>query len=607
MPQLDNLLKYKGYIDETRSSTLENRLKMPLGSLEVYISKLISKFKEKTSLSYFNNGVEVLTDIFTPQEITESLESVHVGFIPGMLLTDFLMLDEKRVTNMVRVITNQWIDLAIKNDVDISKEKLILETFLIKLKENFSFFNELQTEIKIMNQDLKEISDAEKSSFNTVSQGLSISVRKKLLDENHIFKKLVYNEENNQIIDSLNIEKIAEDIQSKVITPIINKIKEQKTIENAIYSDAERFLLSNDAKNIETEITFSKSQKVSSLVVFKDNSMIYEGLSTNHKYKEIKTQNETKKILSDAFNSYIEFKLRKKPKYISVFKGKYQEEENLELVGNVINKFLENEDILKQYYKDDYQNIITDTLNEKSLEGIDDVISDVIRKHKVIQYAHSIASNKYRYLYNEETYTIVKELYDLNLTQERLQSFVGKKIASFTRPEQFNESLQQLLNQINNFDIDSIKEKAESYGALVVLEDENTLVLKIEEYNQSKNLGSPSWCIVRNSSYFEDYLSKGHQYFIYDFKKSSKDDLSMIGITLLENGEYYTAHIKNDDSISKDNINDFYIKIVSKEFENFVDVSNKLKDEVDDYNNKIKETNEKSEKIIKSKLLGMKL
>ena len=186
-------------------------------------------------------------------------------------------------------------------------------------------------------------------------------------------------------------------------------------------------------------------------------------------------------------------------------------------------------------------------------EALDDDMNAIIKKHKVKQYAHSIASNKYMHLYDEKSYKIIEAIYDLDVQSSVLQDNIGKKIAAYHTPDEFNAGLKSLLNTFSDFTPDKVKEKAESCNAYIISEDDNKLIIKIEEFKQSKLMGSSSWCISRDEHYFKSYVGDyNHQYFIYDFNKDSSDKESMIGITLAPNIYCEAAHLKNDDFIDAD-------------------------------------------------------
>lgn len=165
-------------------------------------------------------------------------------------------------------------------------------------------------------------------------------------------------------------------------------------------------------------------------------------------------------------------------------------------------------------------------------------------------FAHSIASNKYMHLYNDESYKIIEAIYDLKLKTDVFQDYIGKKIAAYKTPEDFNKGLTKFLNSFNDFSMDAVVNKAENAGVKIISQADDILIVQIEDYEQSKLLGSSSWCIVRDESYFNSYTDGGNkQYFLFDFSKDSADNESMIGFTIDIDGEHYAAHYKNDDGV----------------------------------------------------------
>lgn len=225
-------------------------------------------------------------------------------------------------------------------------------------------------------------------------------------------------------------------------------------------------------------------------------------------------------------------------------KGSYSEFDSaMSVIDNLINNIA----ILKNSGYD-----IIGNIRNKSFENVDDEINATIRDIKVKQYAHSISSNKHKHLYNDLSYSIFKELYDMRISESQLQNDIGTKLAAFNTPDEFNEILQLYMNNLNGFDLESIKNKITNVGLTPLIAHPHMIVTKIDNFEQSKILGSASWCIARESHYFKSYTSEGNsQYFIYDLTKSSENNLSMIGITIDSNGKYSTAHLKDDSKIEE--------------------------------------------------------
>ena len=141
---------------------------------------------------------------------------------------------------------------------------------------------------------------------------------------------------------------------------------------------------------------------------------------------------------------------------------------------------------------------------------------------------------------------------DLNLPDNSLQEYIGKKIAAFKTPEEFNGALSKFLESLNSFTLEATLNKAEKFGIQVISENHNKLILRINNFEESKTMGSSSWCISRSESYFHSYADGAEQYFLFDFSKENTDNASMIGITLHTNGEYSTAHYKDDSECAED-------------------------------------------------------
>src|SRR5690606_34900688 len=99
--------------------------------------------------------------------------------------------------------------------------------------------------------------------------------------------------------------------------------------------------------------------------------------------------------------------------------------------------------------------------------------------------------------------------------------------------DEFNAGLQKIIDSINNFDPDIISDKSKNLNINTLYKEDNVYVFKIDNFEQSKAIGSTSWCISRHEHYFDSYTENNAvQLFIFDFNKSSKDNKSMIGMTL---------------------------------------------------------------------------
>lgn len=298
--------------------------------------------------------------------------------------------------------------------------------------------------------------------------------------------------------------------------------------------------------------------------MFNDDSMIVT--DADSKVKRVFSNIEATFILNDIIGNDIKQSLRKTPVIMKKFMDMYIENNRRPVsVYLVMNTYLNNEQVLKsnkfniidalQKMKEDINSkqYLEERKFDDHCEALDDEMNAIVKNHKVKQYAHSIASNKYMHLYDEKSYKIIEAIYDLKIESSVLQDNIGKKIAAYHTPEEFNSGLKGLLNTFSDFTPEKIREKAAACKAEIIVEDDNKIIIKIEDFKQSKIMGSSSWCIARDEHYFKSYVGDyNHQYFIYDFNKDSSDNESMIGITLSPEIECEAAHMKNDDDISND-------------------------------------------------------
>lgn len=287
------------------------------------------------------------------------------------------------------------------------------------------------------------------------------------------------------------------------------------------------------------------------IFIFKDSSMLIK--NNKDETREVLSSKDCVDIRNRLVNDYIHEEFKKKPTISRIFKqmNDLVYLDSFESLSRVVTNYKENEAILKLNEFDILQTAKENSTDNKSsyrvYEKIDDIMSQIVQDHKVKQFIHSIASNKYDYLYNEKTYKIAKALYDLKLPDNSLQEYIGKKIAAFKSPEQFNEALTTFLDSLNSFEMQATINKARKFDIEVVSTEDTKLILRINDFNQSHAIGSSSWCISRDESYFNSYAKGREQYFLFDFSKDNTDNRSMIGITLEKNGEYSAGHYKDDE------------------------------------------------------------
>lgn len=293
-------------------------------------------------------------------------------------------------------------------------------------------------------------------------------------------------------------------------------------------------------------VELADNRKIPEIIYFNDNSISYREAG---KYHRLRNKEELALVVSQVEDSCIHEMLKNRPKIAKFFIDKHHDEKlsyrhSFHKVETAIKSFVKHEDILKNN-KVDYTIFV-----DKDFEGIDDYINQIVHEHKVKAYANSIFSNKYKHLMNDEALGYFRELYDLTFPAEKLQKSIGSKIAAIQTQEDFTFVVKQLYESLSGFNYEAKKGIAADLGAKEIAYSDGMLVLEIDKYAQSKKLGSSSWCIVRDTCYFDEYVRNGsRQFFIYDFTKKEVDNDSMIGITLDKDGYNLFQHLKDDTSI----------------------------------------------------------
>ena len=323
--------------------------------------------------------------------------------------------------------------------------------------------------------------------------------------------------------------------------------------------------------NIVAVINNIKNASITAAVVFDDKTVVVKKKGYEDFQFSPSSFVGTDLVLS-GYMAEVEHMLRKNPsmnKSVKVLmrniKAKYINDQSLlfqSLKGLKVGlkSYFDNENILKAHSFD----MINELKTSRSFEDFDDKIHKVVRKHKIEQYAMSIVSNKYKNLYSEKTFTIMEELYDMGISTHVLQDMIGKKMASIKNTRSLNAALKSLFDSINGFEISNIKMKAAANNVKILFEAEDYLVLEIDSFKQSKAMGSPSWCISREQYHFDTYTEGGNiQVFAYDFSLTSKDNKSIVGVTLTRHMKVHAAHNKNDTELRDKSIKLKVIKIVA--------------------------------------------
>jgi hypothetical protein len=523
-----NAFSLLNLVDLSKSKKFDKVTPFDRNSRDAYIEEIIPA----ETLNYINNLYTQWTDIANKAgvklspEIQQDKESIINDF------NEFAQHfeDYRTFVNKYRILE----PLYIQNKYDADEEPFFRE-------ELDNLFNEYS---RLLTQETCQI-----FFYNQTNYGIS-------QDECFIPKLFV------RINDSIN--------------QIKAEIKEQKP--EAIASMATKFVLSQSStlseitnflatKNIEdqikTQVQLTASQSMSGVILFKDGSIAFKnrnGLYQDNSFIDISD------ITHELIKSTIDYKFRKKPTIGKLFIEKFEEDGGFfNSIDVVMNTYLDNETILKNM-KFDLSLVI-----DKDFEALDDAMNASIRDYKIERYANTLLSNKYKDLLTKDALESFKTLYDSKISEKELQSLIGKKLASIKTTEEFEKYLEKVINQFNGFNPEALTGKLAKMNIEPLLTENDIYVFEVKTFEESKALGSPSWCIARNDYHFNTYTSsEKRQFFIYDFNKSEKSNESMIGITLEKSGSFNTQHLKNDDYVSPTEfLKDIQKRLILKEVDQY--------------------------------------
>lgn len=541
--------------------------------------------KNFNNISNYLNSLEKRNTMFTPdiycnEVINKSYHYLYEKIIKSIEISkndvfDFLGIfnDKKKYLNVAdyKDYENLVESLSIKNAqfniinvelINIEKERDLLnklsqglrkESLIEYLKDNKIEDKKIGKRIKSAENRILEL----EKKIATNNENLKYYEDFKNNFKNDITKLFnIYENFDKKINYKLNEAEVFVNSQKGITKILKDKIEEvNKKIEDTLH-ESDTWM-------------FTKEQNFEEIIFFKDKSIAFK---KNDNYETVKPEADNyNKLAALICSDIITYQFRKNKSYIPSIKKLYNKEKDIYKLNLMIENFFTNSQILKNYnfsLKDEIDKVVEDR-SHRLIEAIDDKIANIVDKYKFDKFKNSIFSNKYKHLIDEEVEKSLKNIYLIKIGKDNLQKYIGVKLASFKTSKDLNDNLILFTNKINSFDIENLSNKANNLNSRIVLKDNNKLILEVETYDQCKELGSSSWCIVRHSSYFDSYVTNEYgnkQYIIYDFSLSNSDNDSIIGVTIKEDGTIKTAHVRNDDYVDfKLNYKELYREIILKD------------------------------------------
>lgn len=498
--------------------TNSKNILLPFGSIKQYLETeqfhmiSIQDNEEITARYRLLNEMNIIKKI-KPNFAQLSVLAQDAGVDYADLLADVNQLEQ----------INEQLLSPLRRTIDYSQELLLLCPYLIKSKSLPTYDNYLNM-LKDLNEEYDDILH---NGFYDKIELLKHEMGHHMISFNNILDKLLerIHEKNPEILSTMSSQ-------------YSNEL-------NNSTGDISQFLLDKTFdETIQASIKLEDNQKVQAYIVFKDNSI---AVKMKGQFAAINTMSDLDKTFMGLKESIVAYKLKKRPQIAKLFIELARESIHFDKCLIAIDTFINNEQILKNMKMD--LNIFTN----KSFEVIDDHMNSLVNEHKTHQYANSILSNKNKHLLTPAAMDSFKLLREMNVTEQELQKAVGKKMAAIKTSDDLETYLVKVLGQYTGFSHEAVSSKLERASITPVYDDGDVLVFPVTQYKHSKELGSPSWCIVREESYFQTYTYDNQkQYFMYDFSKNEKDNDSLIGFTLTKDGNFHTQHLRDDDYLSVD-------------------------------------------------------
>lgn len=296
--------------------------------------------------------------------------------------------------------------------------------------------------------------------------------------------------------------------------------------------------------------------KYKTIHIFKDNSILFETI--DNEFIEIRDNDHIEQLKIEIMLKVIKNEFKKYPTIQEMFNGYLQiKNTHLNRLMIIANLYKKNSVVLKGngfnlidemlIYK---KTIIKDIDDYEYLFIINKKIRKIVKDHKVKQFAYSIASKKYKSLYNPKIMKLMEDIYDLKVKASVLQDYIGNHIAAYHDSDSFYCSLKMLYGHLSKFEKNEILKKSSALNTKIIYDFDDILIYEIQSFEESNALGAASWCISRDNMYFKSYTKNdSKQYFAYNFNDNTPDNENLIGFTV-SNGLIKSACYRNNKTVN---------------------------------------------------------
>lgn len=366
----------------------------------------------------------------------------------------------------------------------------------------------------------------------------------------------IFYEENQKKIDKLleiisNLDILVEDVFEK-----LKEEKEDLFKSKALLNIKELEFFKNNcgiekfSKEVEKDIVAEFGWGDESIIVFKDNSMIYK---EENNYKVLENDSYTinlKNIYKNIINGYVKYKNRKNPSIKKYIEKKIKEEKKeLGSIFELNDIILENRNLLKKF------SVNVDCYNNQKHEKLYDKIQEIQGLNRIDVFYKKQLSGKYSVLRSEKTSKLFEKWINNGLGEDEFGEFISKKMAAILESENPINELESIMtrnmlmltewgeefleNQFKKMEIDNKR----------IIKESGLFILKINNYEECKEIGSTSWCINRSRSFYDRYKKDNEFFILFDTSKEKNDFESVIGFHMKKENDDFKiefSHLKND-------------------------------------------------------------
>ena len=268
----------------------------------------------------------------------------------------------------------------------------------------------------------------------------------------------------------------------------------------------------------------------------------------------------------------------------------YNYQKNIDVMKN-------NKIYLEDYFKN-YKESESQSESRKRFENFNDDCAKILIKQKAKKLIRTVSSHKK--IFNKDTYAYFQTLAELNVSTNFIKENIAKKIKTFKTPESLNAALLNHINTFSQWDINSKLQLIKQNNVNIISTQNNIILFEINDFESSKNLGSPMWCITRDIDDFENYRKDSDRIiFCYDFNKEPSHNENKTAYIVNAQGNVSSGYF-NDDSFMKEEeykkyeqyfdkyteeefVNRLYEKNYSNEYITLLLISNEFEDNIQEY------------------------